>query len=259
MDDITRLLEEIRGEQAPAERFDPRTAGVGQIGNPNARRTAGQETSMSKVAVFGAGSWGTAFSVVLADAGNDVTLWGRREELCATINEKRENTDYLPGVELPDAGQRHARPGADAGRRRVRRPRGAVADAAREPHRVGRAHPERRAAGLADEGRRARLAQADERGDRGGHRRRPRADRRASAAPTSPRRSPAASRPPASSPASTRTTSSGCGRCATPRRSGPYSSTDVIGCELGGAYKNVIALASGWPSASASATTPPPR
>ncbi len=58
---------------------------------------------MSRVAVFGAGSWGTAFSVVLADAGNDVTLWGRREELCATINEKRENTDYLPGIELPRA------------------------------------------------------------------------------------------------------------------------------------------------------------
>jgi glycerol-3-phosphate dehydrogenase (NAD(P)+) len=58
---------------------------------------------MSKVAVFGAGSWGTAFSVVLADAGNDVTIWGRREELCTTINEKRENTDYLPGIELPPA------------------------------------------------------------------------------------------------------------------------------------------------------------
>ena len=56
---------------------------------------------MSKVAVFGAGSWGTAFSVVLADAGNDITMWGRREELCATINEKRENTDYLPGIDLP--------------------------------------------------------------------------------------------------------------------------------------------------------------
>jgi glycerol-3-phosphate dehydrogenase (NAD(P)+) len=57
---------------------------------------------MSKVAVFGAGSWGTAFSVVLADAGNDVTLWARREELCSTINEKRENSDYLPGIELPE-------------------------------------------------------------------------------------------------------------------------------------------------------------
>ncbi len=40
MDDVTRLLEEIRGEQAPAERFDPRVAGVREIGNPQARRTA---------------------------------------------------------------------------------------------------------------------------------------------------------------------------------------------------------------------------
>jgi glycerol-3-phosphate dehydrogenase (NAD(P)+) len=58
---------------------------------------------MTKVAVFGAGSWGTAFSVVLADAANEVTLWGRREDVCATINDKRENTEYLPGVELPPA------------------------------------------------------------------------------------------------------------------------------------------------------------
>jgi glycerol-3-phosphate dehydrogenase (NAD(P)+) len=56
---------------------------------------------MSKVAVFGAGSWGTAFSIVVADAGNDVTIWGRRDEVCATINERRENTDYLPGIQLP--------------------------------------------------------------------------------------------------------------------------------------------------------------
>jgi 1-acyl-sn-glycerol-3-phosphate acyltransferase len=40
MDDVTRLLEEIRGEQAPAERFDPRVEGVREIGNPQARRTA---------------------------------------------------------------------------------------------------------------------------------------------------------------------------------------------------------------------------
>ena len=57
---------------------------------------------MTKVAVFGAGSWGTAFSIVLADAGGDVLIWGRREEVCETINVKHENTDYLPGVELPD-------------------------------------------------------------------------------------------------------------------------------------------------------------
>ena len=59
-------------------------------------------TTGSKVAVFGGGSWGTAFSLVLADAGHDVTMWARREEVCATINEKRENTEYLPGIELPE-------------------------------------------------------------------------------------------------------------------------------------------------------------
>jgi len=51
--------------------------------------------------VFSAGSWGTAFGLVLADAGNDVTLWARRDEVCANINDKHENTDYFPGIELP--------------------------------------------------------------------------------------------------------------------------------------------------------------
>ncbi len=58
---------------------------------------------MAKVAVFGAGSWGTAFSLVLADAGNDVVVWARREELCAEINEQHTNTTYLPDLELPQA------------------------------------------------------------------------------------------------------------------------------------------------------------
>ena len=58
---------------------------------------------MTKVAVFGAGSWGTAFSIVLADAGNRVSIWGRREEVCDAINARRENTDYMPGIELPEA------------------------------------------------------------------------------------------------------------------------------------------------------------
>jgi glycerol-3-phosphate dehydrogenase (NAD(P)+) len=58
---------------------------------------------MSKVAVFGAGSWGTAFSIVLADAGNDVAVWGRREDVCDAISSGHENPDYLPGVPLPVA------------------------------------------------------------------------------------------------------------------------------------------------------------
>jgi glycerol-3-phosphate dehydrogenase (NAD(P)+) len=56
---------------------------------------------MARVAVFSAGSWGTAFGLVLADAGNDVTLWARRDEVVANINDKHENSDYFPGVELP--------------------------------------------------------------------------------------------------------------------------------------------------------------
>ncbi|AIY18255.1 NAD(P)H-dependent glycerol-3-phosphate dehydrogenase [Pimelobacter simplex] len=57
--------------------------------------------SGSKIAVLGAGSWGTAFSIVLADAGNDVSVWARREEVATAINERHENVDYLPGIELP--------------------------------------------------------------------------------------------------------------------------------------------------------------
>ncbi|REF30594.1 NAD(P)H-dependent glycerol-3-phosphate dehydrogenase [Calidifontibacter indicus] len=54
------------------------------------------------VAVLGSGSWGTAFAMVMADAGQDVTLWARREEVAATINDTRRNADYLPDTELPD-------------------------------------------------------------------------------------------------------------------------------------------------------------
>lgn len=58
---------------------------------------------MSRVTVMGAGAWGTAFSLVLADAGNDVTMWGRRPELCEAITRDHENPDYHPGIELPHA------------------------------------------------------------------------------------------------------------------------------------------------------------
>ncbi|MGZ4596672.1 MAG: NAD(P)H-dependent glycerol-3-phosphate dehydrogenase [Actinomycetes bacterium] len=56
---------------------------------------------MTRVAVLGSGSWGTAFSQVLADAGSEVTMWGRRAEICDAVNSRHENPDYLPGVTLP--------------------------------------------------------------------------------------------------------------------------------------------------------------
>jgi glycerol-3-phosphate dehydrogenase (NAD(P)+) len=57
---------------------------------------------MSRVAVIGAGSWGTTFAKVLADGGNQVTLWARREEIAGEINSLHRNADYLPGIKLPE-------------------------------------------------------------------------------------------------------------------------------------------------------------
>ncbi|HEX5540948.1 MAG TPA: NAD(P)H-dependent glycerol-3-phosphate dehydrogenase [Micromonospora sp.] len=54
------------------------------------------------VAVLGAGSWGTAFAKVLADAGRDVTVWARRAQVAEGIRTSRTNPDYLPGVRLPE-------------------------------------------------------------------------------------------------------------------------------------------------------------
>lgn len=56
---------------------------------------------MTRAAVLGAGSWGTTFAKVLADAGCDVMLHARRPELAKAIAEDAENRDYLPGVRLP--------------------------------------------------------------------------------------------------------------------------------------------------------------
>ncbi|MEV0777026.1 NAD(P)H-dependent glycerol-3-phosphate dehydrogenase [Streptomyces sp. NPDC050433] len=58
---------------------------------------------MTRVAVFGTGSWGTAFAMILADAGCEVTLWARRPEVVDAVNNTRTNPDYLPGVELPSS------------------------------------------------------------------------------------------------------------------------------------------------------------
>jgi glycerol-3-phosphate dehydrogenase (NAD(P)+) len=56
---------------------------------------------VTRAAVLGAGSWGTAFAQVLVDAGTDTTLWARRPELAAAISATHRNPDYLPDVTLP--------------------------------------------------------------------------------------------------------------------------------------------------------------
>jgi glycerol-3-phosphate dehydrogenase (NAD(P)+) len=54
-----------------------------------------------KAAVLGAGAWGTALAKLLAEKGSDVSLWGRRADLCEAIASAGENVRYLPGIKLP--------------------------------------------------------------------------------------------------------------------------------------------------------------
>lgn len=62
-----------------------------------------QRNSGRKVAVIGAGSFGTTFAKILADAGNDVTVWARRREVAEEINVTRTNKQYLPEITLPES------------------------------------------------------------------------------------------------------------------------------------------------------------
>ncbi len=57
---------------------------------------------MTRVAIMGSGSWGTAFGMVLADAGSEVTIWGRDADVVADIAQHHRNEAYHPGVDLPD-------------------------------------------------------------------------------------------------------------------------------------------------------------
>lgn len=56
---------------------------------------------MTRVAVMGGGSWGTAFAALSVAAGSDVRLWARRRELVDEINAQHTNRGYLPDAELP--------------------------------------------------------------------------------------------------------------------------------------------------------------
>lgn len=57
---------------------------------------------MKKISVLGSGSWGTALAIVLAKNGFEVSMWTLKEEQCININKNRENADYLPGVKIPN-------------------------------------------------------------------------------------------------------------------------------------------------------------
>ena len=56
-----------------------------------------------RTAVLGAGGWGTALAMLWAKRGNAVVLWGHNRERIEHLRHKRENVDYLPGIQLHDS------------------------------------------------------------------------------------------------------------------------------------------------------------
>ncbi|MDO5711029.1 MAG: NAD(P)H-dependent glycerol-3-phosphate dehydrogenase [Micrococcales bacterium] len=199
---------------------------------------------MRRVAVLGAGSWGTAFAAVLADAGNQVRLWARRPELAQEIATTRVNAAYLPDLRLPkevaatsEAAQALA--GADVVVLAV------PAQRLRE-HLVEWAPFVRDAAVVVslskgvELGTQLRMTQVIERVTGA------RSERLAVISGPNLAREIAAKQPAASVVASTRvgTADLVAEVCTTPYFR-LYTDTDVVGCELGGATKNVVAVAVG--------------
>ena len=199
---------------------------------------------MSKVAVCGAGSWGTAFSVVLADAGHDVSLWARREDLCVTINEKRENSDYLPGIELPETVAA------------THDPEEALSGASHVffvvPSQTFRANLEEWADLVPRDAVMVSLMKGVELGTL-----KRMSEVIAEVTGAGPERIGVVSGPNLAKEIARREPAASVVACADDDVAHelrqvvhsasfrPYSSTDVIGCELGGAYKNIIGLAVG--------------
>ena len=199
---------------------------------------------MAKVATFGSGSWGTAFSLVLADAGHDVTMWARREELCEAINGKRENTDYLPGIELPSSIRATHDPEEAAA--------GAEIVVLAVPSQTLRDNLTDWAGALPSDAVMISLMKGVELGTL-----KRMSEVIGEVTDAGPERIAVLSGPNLAKEIANREPAASVVACAdegvASRLRGaiagpvfrPYSSTDVIGCELGGAYKNVIALSVG--------------
>ena len=199
---------------------------------------------MTQVAVFGAGSWGTAFSLVLADAGHDVVIWGRRPEVCDAINTVRENTDYLPGVTLPDAVRATTDPAEAA--------QGAALVVLAVPSQTLRANLADWADVLPSDAVLMSLMKGVEVGTL-----KRMSEVIAEVTGAGPERIAVLTGPNLAREIAAREPAASVVACASEPvadqlrewlhgpRFRPYSSLDVVGCELGGAYKNVIALAVG--------------
>ncbi|WP_308295482.1 NAD(P)H-dependent glycerol-3-phosphate dehydrogenase [Streptomyces sp. PSAA01] len=199
---------------------------------------------MTRCAVFGTGSWGTAFAMVLADAGCEVTLWGRRPGVVEAINTGRTNPDYFPGVRLPDGVRATTDPAEAAA--------GAEFTVFSVPSQTLRGNLSAWAPLLAADTVLVSLMKGVELGTA---KRMSEVVQEVAKAPvervavlTGPNlakeiaaRQPAASVVACPDESVARRLQTAC-HTAYFR---PYTNTDVVGCELGGAVKNVIALAVG--------------
>jgi glycerol-3-phosphate dehydrogenase (NAD(P)+) len=199
---------------------------------------------VTRAAVLGAGSWGTAFAQVLVDAGTETLLWARRPELAAAITATHRNPDYLPDIVL-SPGLRATADAAEA-------LDGADLVVVAIPSQTARDNLAQFVHLLRDDAVLVSLMKGVELGttkrmsevicEVADHP----ADRVAVVTGPNLAREIAAKQPAASVVACTdldvaavvqRACNSGYFR--------PYTNHDVLGCELGGAVKNVIALAVG--------------
>ena len=205
----------------------------------------------ARVAVLGAGSWGTAFAKVLADAGRDVTMWARRPEVAAAIRESRPQPGLPARARLPErvtatTDAAEALDGAELVGLAVpsQTLRGNLADWAGD-----RCDPPTPRWSRLMKGIELGTDQADEPGHRGDRRGRPRTGWWWSPGPTWPPRSPPSSPPRPWWPCTDLERATAVQQAIATPYFRPYTNDDVIGCELGGAVKNVIALAYGMATA----------
>lgn len=199
---------------------------------------------MTRVAMMGSGSWGTAFAMVLADAGCDVVLWGRDQAVVDDIRLNHRNDAFHPGIDLPE------RVAATTD------PRMALADASlvvlAVPAQALRENLDSWSGGIADGavlvslmkgielGTSLRMSQVITEAARVP------ADRVAvvsgpNLAREIAERQPTATTVACSDEASARRLQDAC----TTEYFRPYWTTDVVGTEIGGSVKNVIAVANG--------------